>query len=127
MNKLDGIKELMNIDIEFCEECKIHGANGWVKFFADDGVMATSSERDDIIGKENIHRAISKVFDLEDISFTWEPVYCDVSDDLSFGHTSGTSIIKFIKNGEEIIQHGKYSSVWKKIDGKWKVILDLGN
>ena len=127
MDKIQAIVNLRNLDLEFCNTCKKYGAEGWVKFFSDNGVMATSGGRDDIIGKTDIFKSINKIFTLDNVSFTWEPIYCDVSDDLTLGYTSGTSTLIFTKNDKKVIQKGKYSTIWKKIDDEWKIILDLGN
>ena len=127
MNKLQAIEDLKNLDLEFCNVCKKKGAQGWVGFFSDNGVMATSSGREDIIGKANIFKAISNTFELDNVSFIWKPVYGDVSDDETLGYTSGTSTLTYTKNGEKVIQKGKYSTIWKKINGEWKIILDIGN
>ena len=127
MSRLNDIEELKKRDLDFCERCKIKGAEGWVDFFADNGIMATSAGKDDIVGKANIYKSIDKIFKLDDVSFTWEPVYCDVSDDLTLGHTSGVSKLVYKNNDKEVIQRGKYSTIWKKINGEWKIILDLGN
>ena len=127
MNKLNAIAELKQRDIDFCNTCKKKGAEGWVMYFVDNGVMATSAGREDIIGKSDIYKSIDKIFKLDDVSFTWEPVYCDVSEDFTMGHTSGTSRLTYSNDGEKVTRNGKYSTIWKKVNGEWKIILDLGN
>ena len=58
---------------------------------------------------------------------TWTPLGGDVSGDL--GYTYGTFEFRSKdKDGKAVIEHGKYTSIWKKQkDGRWKVVLDMGN
>jgi ketosteroid isomerase-like protein len=45
------------------------------------------------------------------------------------GWTSGTFEFRSVgKDGKPIVEHGKYTSIWKKQpDGSWKIVLDMGN
>ncbi|XMB86149.1 nuclear transport factor 2 family protein [Mycoplasmatota bacterium WC44] len=121
------LEEIKNIDEQFCKECESNGVDGWVKYFANDGVMITDGDRENIIGKENIYEYMKGFFSTPSLKFQWEPRLIDVSDDLSLGYTSGVYVREYNKEGKSIIEKGKYTTIWKKIDNEWKIILDIGN
>jgi ketosteroid isomerase-like protein len=53
-------------------------------------------------------------------------VGADISASGDLGYTYGTYEFR-AKDGKLIVEHGKYTSIWKQRDGKWKVVLDMGN
>ena len=125
MKREDVLNELKALDREFCNECKINGVDGWIKFFAEDSVMVSDGDKENIKGRENIYNFMKQVFDLPGFSLEWETEIVDVSDDFSLGYTSGTYIR--IYNYGENKEVGKYNTVWKKNNGEWKISLDMGN
>lgn len=54
-------------------------------------------------------------------NLSWTPVYAKVSRSGDWGFTTGP----FILNGSEK-EYGQYLSVWKMINGKWVLTLDIG-
>lgn len=57
--------------------------------------------------------------DTKDLS--WTPVYARVSRSGDWGFTTGP----YTYTGKEM-SYGQYFSVWKAVDGKWELALDLG-
>jgi len=121
------IRDLIETDKLFCEECKLDGAKAWMKYMAKDSVMISNSASKDLADTDSIYNVMFKVFDLKNISFKWFPVYADVSDDATLGFTSGTYKRTYFIEGKKILEEGKYISVWKKENGSWKISLDMGN
>jgi len=111
----EGLRELlMQLDRDFDDMTSKSGVDGWVSYFAEDGVVVTS--KSDIKGKEAIRSEMSKVFSLK------------VSDGGDLGFTYGKYKRSYIDSeGKLISSTGKYTSIWKKqVDGSWKIILDIG-
>lgn len=127
MNKNFMIKDLIETDKIFCEECKLDKDLAWVKYLTSNSVMVTTKDNPNIIGKENVSKVIKNVFSLKNISFIWKPEVADVSDDLTLGFTSGSYIRKYYEGSEMITEKGKYITIWKKVNGDWKISLDMGN
>lgn len=119
---------LMNLDREFDKVTAERGLEGWVSYFAEDGVMVPA-QVDVIIGKEGIRQAMSKSFSLPQYSLRWEPLDAQVSDDGSMGYTYGKYIrTNLDQDGNVQTGSGKYTSIWQKQqDGSWKIVLDMGN
>lgn len=123
----EGLRELlMQLDRDFDDMTSKSGVDGWVSYFAEDGVVVTS--KSDIKGKEAIRSEMSKVFSLKDFSLRWEPIDAQVSDGGDLGFTYGKYKRSYIDSeGKLISSTGKYTSIWKKqVDGSWKIILDIG-
>lgn len=124
---MDERSIIMQLDRDFCEAFQVGGGKSWASYFWDDGFMVTPSDYENIIGKGKIEIEMEKVFQMEQLSFTWEPKFAEVSSDGTLGVTMGQYVRTFVKNGEEITQKGKYTTIWKKKDGIWKILFDTGN
>jgi ketosteroid isomerase-like protein len=59
--------------------------------------------------------------DDENKNLSWTPVYARVSKSGDWGFTSGP----FVFNGFEQ-SYGQYLSIWKTVNGKWQLALDIG-
>ena len=116
---------LMNVDKKFCQDCVTGKEEAWASYFLEDGLMVTSGERDNLVGKEQIKAAMKGTFDLPDVDFYWEPVHCEVNGEL--GVTRGVSTLSYTKDGERVTHHGNYTTIWKKVNDEWKIIWDIGN
>jgi len=65
----------------------------------------------------------------ENASMTWTPVEGMASKKGDFGFTWGRYVYTGVNaEGEEIVAHGKYVSIWRKEkNGDWKFVVDVGN
>jgi ketosteroid isomerase-like protein len=96
-------------------------------YYADDAVEVPNGGPI-IQGKVNIAKGMG-FLDQKDNHLTWTPVGADISASADLGYTYGTFEFRSKdKDGKPVIDHGKYTSIWKKQqDGSWKVVLDMGN
>jgi ketosteroid isomerase-like protein len=119
---------LMELDREFAALTQKEGVEGWVKYFAEDGVMAPS-KGDVIKGKEAIREAMAPSFGAPGYSLMWEPEYAEASEDGSLGYTYGRYIRTSLDEaGNTVSERGRYNSIWKRqIDGSYRIVLDIGN
>ena len=118
---------IMNLDRQFCSDCQVGKEKAWASYFADDGQMITQGLNDNVKGKADIESAMRPIFALPEIQFTWQPEYCEVSADETLAVTRGSSILSYIKDDDRVTMHGNYTTVWKKVDGTWKIAWDIGN
>lgn len=123
----DECKELFDIDLQFCLESQTDGHKAWDKFLSDDVVFGGDAEDPYTQGKQQILPSMEKFYQLEDLDFTWEPKHAFISDDKTLGVTTGTYDRTFKQNGEIVNRKGKYTTTWKKMDGHWKIVLDIGS
>ena len=103
------------------------GAAGYMSFYAEDAVELPSGSQM-LLGKESIGKTMAFLDDKNN-RLTWSPVHVDVSASGDLAYSFGAYEFRSIgKDGKPSIEHGKYTTVWKKQkDGKWKVVLDMGN
>ena len=77
--------------------------------------------------RENVAPAVGKNAALNLISarlgtLTWQATMADISASGDLGYTYG--VFEF-KSGAAAPEHGSYVRVWKKQNGKWKVVMDV--
>jgi len=103
------------------------GAAGYMSFYAEDAVELPNGAQM-LLGKESIGRTMTFLDDRNN-RLTWSPVHVDISTSGDLAYSFGNYEFRSIgKDGKPSIEHGKYTTIWKKQkDGKWKVVLDMGN
>ena len=60
------------------------------------------------------------------VVWTWEPAFADVSRAGDLAYSYGTYELRDKKSGA-ITESGNYARVWKKVAGKWRVVIDVAN
>jgi len=118
---------VMELDRQFCKDCETGKEQAWASYFAHDGQMITQGLQENLKGKKQIEQAMKSTFALPELRFTWSPEHCEASNDETLAVTRGTSILSYIKDGQRITRNGNYTTIWKKVDGVWKISWDIGN
>jgi uncharacterized protein (TIGR02246 family) len=118
---------LRQLEAEFMKAAAEKGAQGYMSYYADDAVEVPNGGPI-IQGKTNIAKGMA-FLDQKDNQLIWKPVGADISASGDLGYTFGTyEFHSKDKEGKPLVEHGKYTSIWKKQkDGRWKVVLDMGN
>ena len=120
-------KELMQVDLDFCEKSKTSLEDAWDFYMSEKVIMGTGKHEPYLEKKPQIIKLIEMTYKLEGIDFTWAPDHVFVSEDETLGVTTGKYTRKYIIEGRENIQVGKYCTTWQKEKGLWKIVLDIGN
>jgi len=77
-------------------------------------------------GKEALTKAIAS--DFAQGNTTWHPNKVGVARSGELGYTSGTTDLTFKDpSGKTVTSKGNYLTVWKKVDGSWRVLFDSFN
>jgi uncharacterized protein (TIGR02246 family) len=123
----DVRERLMQADRDFDRATAEAGTEGWVSYFAEDGLMFGNDGRI-TMGAEAIREAMEPAFANPDFSLRWEPVDADVSSADDLGYTHGKYTLTTTNpEGEQVTLYGKYVTIWKKQpDGAWRVVVDIG-
>ena len=114
-------KQLRDADLAFAKATAERRIEGWMEFFADDGAIIREGKV--LSGKQSIREFYTPVFANKDFSLTWVPTKAEVAKDGTLGYTYGDAEAKV---GSQV-SRGMYVTVWRRIGGKWKVVLDLGS
>jgi len=122
----DGAQKLVALEAEFMKATAEKGSDGYISYYADDAVELPNGESI-LEGKETIRKTLG--FLDQGMTLTWTPVKADMAASSDLGYTYGDYEFRGKdKDGKAIVEHGKYTTVWKKQnDGSWKVALDMGN
>ncbi len=121
------LKELMDLDREFCKESIKNQEHGWAKYLSKDIIMGTKKHEAYLSNKKHIVSLMGMIYKLQSISFIWEPEYAFCSDDATLGVTTGLYTRTYILEGKEVTETGKYATTWKKEKDAWKIVFDIGN
>jgi len=121
-----GPEALMKADEEFDRVTAEKGIDGWVSFFAEDGMQLTPEGN--IKGHAAIREYMGPAFARPGFSLRWKPVSADIASSGDLGYTTGTYESRGTDaQGKPVVRTGRYVSIWKKQkDGSWKVVLDTG-
>lgn len=118
---------LFEADRQFCKESQTDGYKAWDKYLSSDIIFGGEPEGPYVQGKKQIIESMKGFYQLKDLDFTWEPKHGFISKDKTLGVTTGTYDRTYTLNDEVINRKGKYTTTWQKIDGEWKIVLDIGN
>ena len=119
-----GADLLRQLEAEFAADVAQHGHDAFISHFAEDGVEVVDG------GGFNTREEMRKQPAWpEGTSLTWSPVKAEMAASGDLGYTYGNYVYTARnKEGKLVANYGKYTSIWKKQkDGRWKVIVDMGN
>lgn len=120
-------KQIRALEKAMMDEAAEHGSAGYMSFYAEDAVELPNGAAA-LLGKAAIGETMTFLDDKNN-KLTWSPIYADVSASGDLAYTFGNYEFTSIgKDGKATLERGKYTTIWKKRkDGKWKVVLDMGN
>lgn len=120
-----GVRELMQLDTRFSAETEKGGGKTFASWFADDALML-SNGKPAALGKAKISRTSD--WNAADYQLTWQPAGAQMgpSGDMGFtwGHYEGHTKDN---HNNAVVTAGRYITVWKKVNGEWKVALDASS
>ena len=120
-------KEIRALESAMMAAAADKGAAGYMSFYAEDAVELPNGAQM-ILGKESIGKTMTFLDDKNN-RLTWSPVHVYVSASGDLAYAFGNFEFRSVgKDGVPAVEHGKYTTIWKKQrDGKWRVVLDMGN
>lgn len=79
-------------------------------------------------GHEAVKKLFSNFFSLPDLKIEWHPNDVSVARSGEMAYTTGAYKMTFKDGSGKLIEdHGKYVTIWKKVQGQWKVAYDIFN
>ena len=105
-------ESMMAADRAFNDDTATNGVDGWVPWFAEDGMMVVPGAR--IQGHEAIREAMTPALS-DGRSLTWDPTRAHLSASADLGYTVGRYESRSPgPDGEEVVAAGTYVTIWKK-------------
>ncbi len=123
----DKIKqEIMNADLEFSALSVREGISAaFIKYAADD-VVLLRDKRFPIIGIDSLKVAFKNRS--EGSLLEWKPWKAEAAASGDLGYTLGNWRLTTKDSlGNDQMSYGNYFTIWKKINGEWKYVVDGGN
>jgi ketosteroid isomerase-like protein len=114
-------QELRDADLDFARQTVACRLEGWMDFFANDASIIHDGQA--FTGKDALRAFYQPVFANKDFTLTWSPSHAEASKDGTLGYTFG----QYEARKGTAISRGMYTTVWRKVEGRWKVVLDLGS
>ncbi len=118
-------KKLLDTDFEFARTSVKKGPSAAFYLYLADNAMQLPEGSLPIYGRTAIYETMKgDYYDL-----LWTPVKAEVARSGELGWTWGKYIVTVREaDGSTTNSYGKYLNIWRKQpDGKWKVIVDMGN
>ena len=114
-------------DVAFAREAERMGAGEAFGRFAAPDAQIFSAAGEFITGPQAIRASFGPA--VANSSFTWEPVYGEISSAGDLGFTVGNAVVTLERqDGAAVVRYSKYLTVWKRQqDGAWKYVVDGGN
>ncbi len=101
---------------------------GMAQLYADDG-MAMPPNTKAMKGPDEVRSGVAAFLNAaKDLSLNWETADIDVAQAGDMAFERGTYKMSMTgPRGTKIDDHGNYVTVWKKVDGQWKVAADMNS
>ena len=119
---------LLNRDREFSQLSAKSGAFAAFEAYAADDVRLFRNEHLPFVGRSAIAAALRSATPggvrANAGVVTWQPLFADASRSGDLGYTHGTYEVK---NDGVLTAKGNYMRFWKKLDGAWKIVLDVAD
>ena len=118
-------KKLLDTDFEFARTSVKKGPSAAFYLYLADNAMQLPEGSLPIYGRTAIYETMKG----DHYDLLWTPVKAEVANSGELGWTWGKFVVTVRQaDGSTTTGYGKYLNIWRKQpDGKWKVIVDMGN
>lgn len=118
-------KSLLKVEREFSQAVAARGTAQAFKAYAADDLRLMRNGNFPALGRAAAVAALSAPSHYSG-ALTWQTDFADVSRSGELGYTYGAYELKS-EAGAKAVERGSYVRIWKKREGKWRVVLDLLN
>ena len=112
---------LLNVDREFSKASAEEGARPAFLLVSASDVRLFRNDKFPFVGR----MAAADALTMLTAEWTWKPSFADVSISGDLGYSYGTYELRE-KTGI-VSEKGNYARVWKKLNGVWKLVVDVAN
>jgi uncharacterized protein (TIGR02246 family) len=121
-------QKIRDLEQQWAEAVEERNLDAIVDLFAEDGrVMAPNAEP--AMGRDSVREAWQGILDLPELDLSFAPTDVNVADSGDMAYAIGTYRLTFQSEGQEepTQDSGKYVDIWEKVDGEWKVMVEMYN
>lgn len=121
-----AVEEMLEADRAFAAMAAEEGVAAAFVAYAAEGVRMFPDGGPPYQGRDALMEQFSNW--PEGARLSWTPIEAVAAGSGDFGFTWGRYVYSAAGENGQVVEHGKYLSVWrKKPDGAWKFIADIGN
>jgi len=118
--------KLLQTDREFAEQSIQAGAAEAFRMYLVKDALQLPAGSNPRFGRDTIYQTMKAAGD--GYTLAWEPQDGEVAVSGDFGYTWGNYTLSWEdSSGAKQANYGKYLNVWKKQNGQWRVLVDMGN
>lgn len=118
---MNELQYFIDLDKKFLNDIQTLGAEGWIKYMADDIVFAQVNYMNTGKGKELATKVFNQHYKTEDIYYTWESRDFDISEDQTLVNYVSEYYFHETINGKKLEYVGIYVFTWKLVNGEYKL------
>lgn len=114
---------LLNVDREFSRVSADQGAREAFLSYAAKDVRLFRNDHFPFVGKTAAADALAPIT----AEWTWKPSFAGVSVSGDLGYSYGIYELREKSGARAVSERGNYARVWKKINGAWKLVVDVAD
>ena len=119
-------QQIRDLEQQWLEAVEERNLDAIVDLFASEGrIMPPNGEP--AIGPDSVRDAWAGILELPELDFSFAPTDITVADSGDLAYVIGTYQLMFGGEDERVQDSGKYVDVWEKVDGEWKVMVEMYN
>lgn len=114
---------LLNVDREFSKASVAQGAREAFLLYAAKDVRLFRNDHFPFVGKMAAADALTPIT----AEWTWTPSFAGVSESGDLGYSYGIYELRDQRGLDSVSERGNYARVWKKVNGEWKLVVDVAD
>ena len=115
------LQYFIDLDKQFLKDVQTLGAEGWIKYMADDIVFAQINYMNIGEGKELASKVFNQHYKTENIYYSWESRNFDISEDQTLVNYISEFYFQEMINDKKLEYEGVYIFTWKLVNGEYKI------
>lgn len=117
-------QQIRDLEQQWLDAVEDRNLDAIVDLFASEGrVMPPNAEP--AIGPDSVREAWGGILELPELEFSFAPTDISVAESGDVAYVIGTYQLMFGGEEERVQDSGKYVDVWEKVDGEWKVMVEM--
>jgi ketosteroid isomerase-like protein len=114
---------LLTADREFSKAAADQGAREAFLSYAAKDIRLFRDDHFPFVGKTAAADALTPIT----AEWTWKPAFAGVSVSGDLGYSYGVYELREKSGARLVSERGNYARVWKKVNGEWKLVVDVAN
>lgn len=111
-------------DRQWAQAAANRDTEGFIRFYADDATLVVPNAPP-TVGRAAIRSAVAEMFAMPNVRLSFQPTSISVARSGDVAYDLGTYRMSFDGPQGRVDDAGRYTVVWRKIDGRWQAVSDM--